>query len=594
MGSITTWTRLEPRGRDANMTQSVQARLYDPLWLLARQWQVGEFRGEDAGTPVSARWRAEMSPLTRFHPGSIGANTRVEAATYDAGVMPLEALVERQQPGAATTDISLRLAVEAGAHFLRLLAQPALTRNYRSAFVARFALAAPTVTERARTDAETLAWWELMAQRAIDARSLRAAVHDATGRRIPLPTTGLLIAATDRAEIEQAIDQWLIWLASLCNAPAEGGNCWDSERMAYAFSVAGALADGEVPLTATDYTDGHIDWHTVDLDAEVSLGAARDRASLPVVRTVMPAPVSFRGAPTQRFWEFEDARLDLGQLPAAPSDLPQLLLSEFATCYGNDWYVIPIDLPVGTITRARSLLVTDTFGVQTLIRPHNDPSLPHSDWSMFSLAQVRRAGSDHDARPASNLFFLAPSVVRNTEGRASEEVLFMRDEMANVVWAIERCIAGPLEQPLDLHLAATSHMAATPSSAALPLNPAGPPTAPRYRISTAVPANWVPLLPQRTTDQPGAPLRLVRAAMYALDSDTPTVRAAQGLLLQAEGRRLALREEEVPRGGIRVTRNAQYTRWFNGSSHLWVGCRKQVGRGEGASGLRFDIVDGDR
>jgi hypothetical protein len=32
-------------------------------------------------------------------------------------------------------------------------------------------------------------------------------------------------------------------------------------------------------------------------------------------------------------------------------------------------------------------------------------------------------------------------------------------------------------------------------------------------------------------------------------------------------------------------------RWIDGSSHLWVGRRKGVGRGEGSSNLRFDALD---
>ena len=54
--------------------------------------------------------------------------------------------------------------------------------------------------------------------------------------------------------------------------------------------------------------------------------------------------------------------------------------------------------------------------------------------------------------------------------------------------------------------------------------------------------------------------------------------------------RLELFEEEVPREGVRVTRSYQYTRWFDGSTHLWIGRRKEVGRGEGSSGLRFDVL----
>ena len=58
--SITSWTRLEPRCREADMRTTLSARVFDPLWLLARQWQVGEFQGEDVGTPVLARVRAKV------------------------------------------------------------------------------------------------------------------------------------------------------------------------------------------------------------------------------------------------------------------------------------------------------------------------------------------------------------------------------------------------------------------------------------------------------------------------------------------------------------------------------------------------------
>jgi len=56
------------------------------------------------------------------------------------------------------------------------------------------------------------------------------------------------------------------------------------------------------------------------------------------------------------------------------------------------------------------------------------------------------------------------------------------------------------------------------------------------------------------------------------------------------GRELLLHDEEVPREGARVTRRFQYSRWLDGSTLLWIGRRKEPGRGEGSSGLRFDIA----
>ena len=48
-----TTTRYFPVGRAAGVEEGLAARLADPLWLLARQWQLGEFRGDDAGSATS-------------------------------------------------------------------------------------------------------------------------------------------------------------------------------------------------------------------------------------------------------------------------------------------------------------------------------------------------------------------------------------------------------------------------------------------------------------------------------------------------------------------------------------------------------------
>ena len=52
MASITYWNRLEPRPVAPSIAETLAARLRDPLWLLTRQWQFGEFQGEDAGSPA--------------------------------------------------------------------------------------------------------------------------------------------------------------------------------------------------------------------------------------------------------------------------------------------------------------------------------------------------------------------------------------------------------------------------------------------------------------------------------------------------------------------------------------------------------------
>jgi hypothetical protein len=595
MPSITTWTRLEPQTRNAELTTSVQARIHDPLWLLARQWQVGEFQGEDSGTPIMARLRADVSRLTRFFPGPIAANSQVTAPAFNAKVTPLETMVERERvrPLAGAKGEKLRFAVEAAQHFFRLLDQQPLTpanrETYRAAFKRKYPFPTLKAAERNALDADSLAFFDLMSARVPDGRllyaGLRAALHPGGGGTGALPAD-LQIAPDDVAEVEKAATLLFQWYETLFSEPSGATASWVTDRLEYAFSVATRVSDGECTLTAKEYFDGHLDWEDFSINAEVSMGAANDRAIVQTATTVIPAPVNFRGAPASRFWEFEDARVDYGRVPTGPADLPHMLLIEFANSFGNDWYVIPVELEIGTLCRTRSLVVTDTFGVRTLIKSNSESGLPHSAWRMFQLSYQRPFDSP-PLTPAPNLFFLPPSLARSIDGKPMEEVLFLRDEMANMAWGVERLIENSLEQPLNRYESAAR------ASASQPLVPAD--GVPVYRLASKVPEYWTPLLPvQIQTDANDATkltVRLVRGAVLKPDGSQQIVRS-QGRILNPDSKApLAFYEEEVPREGARVTRNYQFARWLDGSTHLWMGRRKQVGRGEGSSGLRFDTAE---
>jgi hypothetical protein len=576
--------RLEPRSRNAEMKTGLQARIYDPLWMLARQWQFGEFQGEDNGSPVIARWRAESARLTRYHSGAIAPNTMIDAPSYDCRSLPLETLVEREIVRPSTNQTAkpekLRLAAEAGQQFLRMLNQRPLSRNYRDAFIREYRFPALAVEQREALDGDSLAFFDLMGPRVPDGRRLYAAFHSAgEGEIIMAPA--LQIAAADLPEVESAARLWSEWFETLFSEPETANQSWEPERMEYAFSVGTRFSDGERTLTAREYFEGHLDWYAFDVNAEVSLGAAADNAFAEITSTAIPAPVSFRGMPAARFWEFEDAQVDFGSVDAGPADLARMLLVEFALTYGNDWFVIPIELEVGSLYRTRSLVVTDTFGVRTLIKPSSELGSPHYAWRMFQQSYLRESGF---GMPASNLFFLSPSLLKSLESRPIEETLFLRDEMANLAWAVERMVEGPADQPLN-RLEAYLDQKRRREQGPTP-QPATAPETLRYRLTTEIPDYWVPLLPVRTEHG----LRLRRGAVLKTDGSAEPVQAL-GRILES-GHELSLFEEEVPREGVRVMRGYQLTRWIDGSSHLWLGRRKGVGRGEGSSGARFDSLDG--
>jgi hypothetical protein len=388
------------------MKTSVQARIHDPLWLLARQWQIGEFQGEDSGTPIMARLRADVSRLTRYFAGPIAANSQVKAPTFDAKTTPLETMVERERvrplPGAKAE--KLRFAVEAAQQFFRLLDQQTIPsakrQKYRAKLQRKFPFAALTAEERAALDADSLRFFDLLSPRVPDGTLLYAGLRP--GDALP---PDVKIAPADVPKVSKAAKAFLQWYETLFSEPGSGTAPWVSDRMEYAFSVGTRLNDGECTLTAEEYYDGHLDWEDFSINAEVSMGAANDNATTPATTTVIPAPVTFRGAPAPRFWEFEDAQVDYGKIPTGPADLPQMLLIEFANRFGNDWFIIPVDLEIGTLCRTRSLVVTDTFGVRTLIKSNSESGLPHSTWRMFQISHQQPSDTTR-LSPKPNLFFL--------------------------------------------------------------------------------------------------------------------------------------------------------------------------------------------
>ena len=113
------WTRLEPQSISGDPEPGLEARIHDPLWLLARQWQLAEFEGEDVGTPLIVHMKTTELPVTAWQPGD-PASDRPARGRFG---VPLDPLVENEPPVA---EIGLRQRAEAGAYLVELLAEEGL------------------------------------------------------------------------------------------------------------------------------------------------------------------------------------------------------------------------------------------------------------------------------------------------------------------------------------------------------------------------------------------------------------------------------------------------------------------------------------
>lgn len=587
MPSITTWNRLEPRARSSNIDRGLQARVHDPLWALARQWQFGEFQGHDGGSPIVSRLRGECSLLERYSPGNTGGS-RPTSYNYNPKSLPLETLVEQESVNGEEVAVGGGMAAEAGLMFLRMLSS-AGAGQYRQAFIDSYPLGQPEETD---LDLQSARFVGLMASRVPNAaklhQALNSSLHPSSGSA-GLPSSPS-IDNIDVAVVTAAAERWLEWYGSGVSQPGDEGESWAPERMEYQFTVSAKTSSGEAVFRAPEFSAGRLDWYSFDLTSGVSLGATG--LGVEITQTTIPTPVSYPGMPSPRWWEFEDAQVDFGGIDAGPEDLARLLLTEFATVYGNDWYVIPVPLDVGSVCDLRSLVVTDTFGHRTLVPSTGSVDGSDSDWKMFRFDQGSSGSSSQ-----RDLFMLAPALGSMLQSPPIEEVLLLRDEMANLAWAVERTVESYQGRPLNRFEQAQARVR---ELGAAPAPSANAEIA--YRLSSNVPENWIPLVPVRSTSlgtfatpsrvnqrsvrfKRGTMLRTLR------DGVEESTSAIGKILMPDPDEPLFIYEEEVPRSGARVTRSYQYTRWFGGATHLWIGRRKRPGRGEGSSGLRFDIAE---
>ena len=575
MASITTFFRLEPDPLRPDVTVGATAPLHDPLWLLARQWQTGEFAAQDGGSPVVARWRGVAAEPTRFVAGPIPRDTQLQAPRFEASAAPLETLIERSgapMPSTADGLAGVRLGVDTGRLFLRLLAAQTVSRDYAPALLAAFAVPVYDEDVLAATDPATAGYARLHGGRSLDGRRLR---EELTGRA--LPRFGEQVAAGDIAEVRAACTDWLALVQQLFADAEPSALSWQPTRFEYTASVSARLGESpfdETTLTAQRYDSDVLDWHEFDVNGEVNLGTTAAEAGEQVVRTVMPAQVTAPGLPARRFWELEDAAVNLSALAPAETDLAQVLLIETLSGYGNDWFVIGVDLPVGRLVRSTSLVIDDTFGVRTLLRPVGTSAAQAPGWAMFAQAMPYDSAAPEGAA-IRNLLYLAPRLARPLVGSVVEEVLLARDEQANLGWAIERVVESPLQAPLPL------------SQTRPPEAPGDPNVAPDYHLAQAPPPHWIPLLPVRTG--PDEQIVLARGSVLDLDG-RKVVRSVTQLLGGGPDGALLIPEEEVPAGGLLVQRSYQAARWTDGTLHVWAAHRTKVAGSVPPSGVRYDCL----
>lgn len=630
--AITRWNRLEGRPRTHNFDRALRAEVRDALWMLAKQWQMGEFQGDDAGSPVLARACIDVMPIDRFQAGQ----GPVEALVLEE---PLEAKVERRPLPLWAGDqyLSLDLRLVVGRRWLRLLEREAagggLSADYRAAYVARYSVKVPDPENE--PDAAICAHpdtWQMVAavaERAMDGIALLEHA-EASGNHA---SDGVGATPGDKPKLAALAEQLGNWFSKLIVQPAaDGSDAWLPERLEYQFGVSapsGAAAqDGapELVMRAEQYCQGYLDWYALERRPDGSkLGepAAPPRRPERRVHTFVPTSVAFEGMPNTRWWAFEDRRTNFGKVSPDTTDLGKLLLMDFGLVYANDWFVLPYTLAVGQVAEVKGIAVSTVFNERFWIEPVREA--PGGEWERWSLFALSTTVAEAQQPPAR--LVLLPNAQKVQESGPIEEIALIRDETANTVWGVERRILLPsgvsmpgaeaarelldfLQQPLRHKLeqlqARRAELEGVPEAARTQaekdelaglvaelqkLLPPQPVANARYDVMNTVPEHWIPFIPVHV-DGSIRETQLQRAALPRILEGDPNppekVRPRTTLLRSGLPRAYFVHEEEVPRAGAVVRQAYQRTRWIGGTVFTWLGARKQTGRGEGSSGLQFD------
>lgn len=505
--TVTAHLRLEPRPHERNLAEGFGAPVQDPVWFLARQWQMGEHQGENASSPVWVDYRLRQRAIAAADP------------RFDPTVIPAEAIVESEIDDWWTMGRRVRIG--------RLFSDNA-------AVVANSPL---------------------------------------LFHRPPPPYE----------QFEGAPDGLLVWRQRAAlglgpdafpeEPPPDSIPAWDSEQLLYDQTAATSFTATGQPLTVRRHRSGRLDWHSVDA------GPAGDPVA-GVEREAIPTPLGYPGAPSTRWWQIENADVDLGGYPPDSAHAATAVLTDLIFSHSDDWFLFPVLASAGHVVGVDAVVVRDSFG-----REYDEATYtglrPPADWTLFAV----------DALTPGELGLSADELILwhvaelPLESAPVERVQLGLDEQSNLLWAVERVVDGrDVDQRLLCLPDGPTFNDGVPSGdsreareyAYLPAKGIGP--------------WWTPY----TLSEEGTPRRLVQRNLVDLSRQEPKPMPdpVALVLVPDEGKPdHVIAPLAVPSNGIELTRHWSLARDMHGRPVLWVQRERGTLLSPPARTLRFDVME---
>ena len=596
-------SRIEGRTRDADPTEAMRLRVHDPLWMLARQWQMGEFRGNNTGTAMSVRC------IVRYE---------------DCSSDPIEPVTEQINPR-----IDFLAKIESAVHFLDLMRSSGLNvKEHLPGLIQSFPIDWNALDDSLVLPDAVTSQQEHLLNRHLQnyVRAYRGKIFDGEALYNHLVQGQSFL----KGDSEEAETKFKAWFQKKYKPVSSDSQSWQEADLCYTVetNVAGKQFTGD------RYQGGRLSWYTFDYNDNQSAGQSQTSSSKSEQVLCLPTPASFAAAPNKRLWQMEDRKVFMGNSVEEPSEANSVVM-RFATMYSNDWMLFPLKTEIGQYITIERIDVIDSFGqLHTMsgdCRAGNKEQLGEYEeqWQVFVNSTVGDA-----KRTAINGLYYAQQLAATIEGKPVEEIKILRDEIANMVWGVENIVSDGCGGTLDANLYATQletivnerNKAGEPvrepdtivfgQDSAPEVEKAASNQAPRakfsYSLQSSVPFNWIPFIPQRlaTEDTKNSPffmggreiiLRRGKMPCYIFNGNKfdlhavrpkssimrPVVtRDKNGNVLKEEP--MVIHEEAVQATGIRLTKNYQRARWIGGKTYQWLGVHKRQSRTEASSGLVFD------
>lgn len=594
------WSRLEPRARQVDFAGALAARIADPMFLLGRQWQFGEFTGTDAGSAIFATLARGISPVQI--PGA-GPDDGVDAVTER---LPIDfPLIVRARLGRTLLSrLEAALAADAasggGPH------DPQVYRDLLYRFFGPLDAEPSTAVAVARdgTAPRAVRTRHALRGRCVDGvRVYEWTLPDLTVAMFPAEFAAALPAGGAEL-VRTVLLAYRGWFETTYLQPDAGGGPaggrWQGDQLEYAVDGVATGAESTTLLAAAEHLGGHLDWYSFDQGLTRPATPQEAGAASVDVRTVLPVPAEYPGMPRPRWWQVEDAAVDLGKLSADATDTARIVVTEFALLYSNDWFTIICRQPVGSVAELQGVIVTDTFGWRTLVQPTVGST--GSDWTGWDAFSLSPRASGPTQAPLPQHLYLPQTLPQISDGEALEQVVFVRDETADMVWAIEQRIPDGLGRSRDAAQASRRFRRLLGAETLAPADLGTPDGATqdgaplRYVLQTEVAENWIPFIPVHLPGQQRA-IQLQRGTMRrTIGPEDSLIRPVTSILREGfdgDDNRLApyyVHEEEVPRSGVQVQGLLRRARRYDGTPVVWHARRVSSGRGGARSGLAFDRV----